>query len=74
MACKKLPIEQPEPLLGSRYFQRKYNVSPVTVWRWQKSGRLPAPDAVIGGHNFWNPGTRPLSDNEMAARKHGDAA
>ncbi len=31
-------------------------VSPVTVWRWSKSGRLPTPRRLSEGVTVWNVG------------------
>lgn len=32
-----------------------YDCKPVTIWRWSKAGRLPAPDRN-GGVTTWNVG------------------
>ena len=31
-------------------------ISPVTVWRWSKSGRLPTPRRLSEGVTVWNVG------------------
>jgi len=35
---------------------RLCGVSPVTVWRWSKSGRLPTPRRLSEGVTVWNVG------------------
>lgn len=33
-----------------------YEVSPATVWRWSKNGRIPAPRRLSEGVTAWNVG------------------
>jgi hypothetical protein len=43
-----------------------YDCQPVTIWRWSKSGRLPAPDR-IGGITGWNVGKLRAARRQQAA-------
>lgn len=56
MKSKRAPTE------GSRVVwpagvERRYDIKPVTRWRWEKAGRLPARDVSIGGRTGWRPET-----------------
>jgi len=48
---------------------REFEVSPVTIWRWVKSGRLPEP-RKINGKNRWPADVEPIFDDET----QGEAA
>lgn len=37
--------------------EERYGISPITRWRWEKSGRLPARDVNLGGKTGWRPET-----------------
>jgi hypothetical protein len=37
--------------------ERRYGISAITRWRWEKSGRLPPRDVDIGGKTGWRPET-----------------
>jgi len=45
----------------------RYDISAVTLWRWERAGRLPPRDIEIGGRKGWKPGT-------LAAAEAGRAA
>tara|TARA_R110002167_G_scaffold68865_2_gene194463 strand:- start:267 stop:461 length:195 start_codon:yes stop_codon:yes gene_type:complete len=46
---------------------RELEVSPVTIWRWVKCGKLPAP-RKINGKNRWSADVEPLFDDEIEGR------
>lgn len=46
---------------------REFEVSPVTIWRWVKSGRLPEP-RKINGQNRWPADVEPTFDDEVEGR------
>jgi hypothetical protein len=37
--------------------ERRYGITPVTRWRWERAGRLPPRDVSIGGRTGWRPET-----------------
>lgn len=37
--------------------EHRYDISPVTRWRWERAGRLPKRDVTIGGRTGWRPET-----------------
>jgi hypothetical protein len=37
--------------------EHRYDISPVTRWRWERDGKLPARDVCIGGRTGWRPDT-----------------
>lgn len=37
--------------------EARYGISPVTRWRWERDGTLPARDVHVGGRSGWKPGT-----------------
>jgi hypothetical protein len=37
--------------------ERRYDISTVTRWRWERAGRLPPRDVSIGGRTGWKPET-----------------
>lgn len=50
------------PTEGSRVVwplgvERRYDISAVTRWRWERTGRLPQRDVAIGGRTGWRPET-----------------
>jgi hypothetical protein len=50
------------PLEGTRIvwpsgLEARYGISPVTRWRWEKLGKLPARDMTVGGRTGWRPET-----------------
>ena len=64
MKPKRAPTE------GSRVVwpagaEQRYGISPVTRWRWERTGRLPPRDVNIGGRTGWRPET--LDNAERAA-------
>jgi predicted site-specific integrase-resolvase len=38
----------------TRDLSRRYGVSPITVWRWRKAGKIPQPQK-INDQNIWHP-------------------
>lgn len=36
---------------------RRYGISPITRWRWERAGKLPPRDVHIGGRSGWRPET-----------------
>jgi hypothetical protein len=50
------------PAAGTRVIwpagvEHRYDISPVTRWRWERDGKLPARDVSIGGRTGWRPDT-----------------
>ena len=43
---------------------QQYDVTPVTIWRWVKNGRLRAP-RKINGKNRWEEDAEPIFDDEI---------
>lgn len=37
--------------------ERRYGISPITRWRWERAGKLPPRDVHIGGRSGWRPET-----------------
>lgn len=37
--------------------EHRYDISPVTRWRWERAGKLPPRDVDIGGKTGWRPET-----------------
>ncbi len=46
---------------------RRYRRDPITVWRWQRNGKLPPPDIEIGGRKGWRLST--IEDFERASTR-----
>lgn len=45
-------------IIWPRGLRDRYGVSGVTIWRWQRAGRLPARDAFLNGVAVgWKPST-----------------
>jgi hypothetical protein len=38
----------------------RYDISSVTLWRWERRGRMPARDVHVGGKSGWRPETLDL--------------
>lgn len=62
------------PTEGSRVVwplgvQQRYDVSPTTVWRWERSGRLPKRDVAIGSRTGWRPETLNAHEANRGALK-----
>lgn len=50
----KLPADPNAPLIDCAGVCRFFNVSPSTLWRWVKAGKLPPPLKLAGAtKNFW---------------------
>lgn len=45
--------------------ERRYGISTVTRWRWEKLGKLPARDITVGGRTGWRPETLVAAENEV---------
>ena len=61
MKDKRAPTE------GSRIVwpsgvERRYDISAVTRWRWERLGRLPRRDVTVGGRTGWRPETLNMSE------------
>jgi predicted DNA-binding transcriptional regulator AlpA len=37
--------------------EKRYGISSVTRWRWERDGKLPPRDVHIGGRSGWRPET-----------------
>ncbi len=37
--------------------EQRYDIGPVTRWRWERAGTLPPRDIAIGGRTGWRPET-----------------
>lgn len=46
--------------------ERRYGVSAVTRWRWEKNGRLPARDVHLGDKAGWRPETLDAHERRSA--------
>ncbi len=44
-------------------FCAEYGVTPITIWRWVKSGRLPKP-LKLNGRNVWPSDVEPKFDSQ----------
>ena len=49
--------------------ERRYDVSSVTRWRWERTGRLPPRDIRIGGRTGWHPTTLDQLELPQGSRK-----
>lgn len=47
--------------------ERRYGISPVTRWRWEKLGKLPARDVNLGGKTGWRPETLAAAELRIPA-------
>lgn len=47
--------------------ERRYDISTVTRWRWERAGRLPPRDVRIGGRTGWKPETLNAAEIEPSA-------
>ncbi|MCC7200707.1 MAG: transcriptional regulator [Gammaproteobacteria bacterium] len=45
--------ENAERVLWRRNLAARYDVCRETVWRWEKDGKIPAPDVRIGNRRGW---------------------
>ena len=44
--------------IAPRGIETRYDISPVSRWRWEKTGRLPPRDVFVGGIAIgWKPAT-----------------
>jgi len=46
-----------DAVIWPRGLERRYGISAVTRWRWERSGRLPPRDVHVGGRSGWRPET-----------------
>jgi predicted DNA-binding transcriptional regulator AlpA len=49
--------ESADRVLFKTDLARRYGKSRETIWRWIKSGRLPAPDVRVAGQDAWREAT-----------------
>jgi len=54
--------------------ERLGNISPMTFWRWIKSGKFPEPDARMNGHNYWLESTTDQYIEKVIESQAEDAA
>jgi hypothetical protein len=48
--------------------ERRYGISPITRWRWERAGKVPPRDVHIGGRSGWRPETLEAAERgEVAA-------
>lgn len=52
------------PMLRTVDLCKQFRVTPMTINRWIKTGRLPAPTR-IGRNNYWASDTTPLDDLQL---------
>lgn len=52
-------------VIWPRGVQERYGISAQTRWRWEKLGRLPPRDILIGARTGWRPET--LAQSEKIA-------
>jgi hypothetical protein len=45
----------------------RYDIGPVTRWRWEKSGRIPPRDVNLGGKTGWRPETLAAAESMQAS-------
>lgn len=46
-----------QAVLWPRDIERRYGISAVTRWRWERSGNLPERDVHLGNKSGWLVGT-----------------
>jgi predicted DNA-binding transcriptional regulator AlpA len=66
---KPLPTPAPREMRGLKPtdVQRRYGISAVTRWRWEKSGRIPPRDLFIGGEAYgWKESTLVAAESAKA--------
>lgn len=51
------PSLDTDRVLWRRDLAARYSVCRETVWRWEKAGKIPAPDVRIGDRHGWRVGT-----------------
>lgn len=51
--------------------EQRYDIKPVTRWRWERDGKLPPRDVFVGGRSGWRPETLEQFERE---RNNGEAA
>lgn len=65
MRDKRTPTEGSRVVWPSGV-ERRYDISAVTRWRWERAGKLPGRDVTIGGRTGWRPDT--LNSHETIGR------
>ena len=63
--------KRPAPIAGDAVIwpagvERRYGVSPVTRWRWERDGDLPKRDIHVGGRSGWRPETLALFESSKS--------
>lgn len=58
-----------EAVVWAAGVERRYGISPVSRWRWERAGKLPPRDVHVGGRSGWRPETL-----EQFERGNGEAA
>ncbi len=61
---KKIGPRQGTGVVWPSGVEERYDISPPTRWRWEKSKRLPARDVNVGGKTGWRPSTLDAADSE----------
>ena len=56
---------QADRVLFKSDLAKRYGKARETIWRWQRSGKLPPPDVHIAGHQGWREQT--ILDHERVA-------
>lgn len=69
----KRPRAAGSAIIWPRGIEDRYGISSVTRYRWERSGRLPPRDVIVGGKRVgWNPATLDAADRgERPARPAG---
>lgn len=47
--------------------ESRYGIAPVTRWKWERDGKLPARDVHIGGRSGWRPETLAAAEQSGVA-------
>lgn len=48
-----LPADDPERVLFKRDLAARYGIRRETLWKWQRAGKIPAPDVNVAGRPGW---------------------
>lgn len=66
MTKRKCPLEG-TGVIWPAGLQRRYGISAVTRWRWEKDGKLPPRDLFVGNKSGWRPSTIDAAEQGPAA-------